>query len=321
MSEGKIALVAGIDHYPSASLSGCVNDAEKIGALLSKNHDGSKNFEVNYLLSSRTNVTRQVLKKEIDRLFIGGNDVDTALFYFAGHGNLNAYGGHLATADTRQYDEGVSMDDVLKLANHSKIKNKIIILDCCHAGYMGSRALPHENLLSELANGVTILSSSREFEASEEKNGEGIFTSLLIDALKGQCSDLMGKILPSAIYAYMDRALGYWSQRPVFKTNVSKLVSLRQVPPPIELNVINNITVYFQSPDQEFQLDPSFEDTEADSCKTNIIIFKELQKMVGVGLVTPVGEDHMYYAAINSKSCQLTAMGKQYWGLVKSGRL
>ena len=32
-------------------------------------------------------------------------------------------------------------------------------------------------------------------------------------------------------------------------------------------------------------------------------------------------EYDMYYAAMNSKSCKLTAVGKQYWRLVKEGRI
>ena len=31
--------------------------------------------------------------------------------------------------------------------------------------------------------------------------------------------------------------------------------------------------------------------------------------MEGVGLVVPVGEEHMYYAAMNSTACRLTALG------------
>ena len=30
--------------------------------------------------------------------------------------------------------------------------------------------------------------------------------------------------------------------------------------------------------------------------------------MEGVGLVVPVGEEHMYYAAMNSTACKLTAL-------------
>lgn len=53
----------------------------------------------------------------------------------------------------------------------------------------------------------------------------------------------------------------------------------------------------------------------------NTKIFSELQKLEGIGLVVPVEEEHMYYAAMNSKSCELTAVGKQYWRLVKEKRI
>ena len=43
--------------------------------------------------------------------------------------------------------------------------------------------------------------------------------------------------------------------------------------------------------------------------------------MEGVGLIVPVDEEHMYYAAMNSKSCRLTALGAQYWRLANENKL
>ena len=43
--------------------------------------------------------------------------------------------------------------------------------------------------------------------------------------------------------------------------------------------------------------------------------------MEGVGLIVPVGEEHMYYAVMNSKSCRLTALGAQYWRLAGENKL
>ena len=43
--------------------------------------------------------------------------------------------------------------------------------------------------------------------------------------------------------------------------------------------------------------------------------------MESVGLIEPVNEDHMYYAAMNSESCKLTALGYHYWQLVKKGKI
>ena len=57
------------------------------------------------------------------------------------------------------------------------------------------------------------------------------------------------------------------------------------------------------------------------SDEENVKIFKVLQKLQSVGLVEPVDEEFMYFAAMNSKSCKLTAVGRQYWRLVKEERL
>jgi hypothetical protein len=43
--------------------------------------------------------------------------------------------------------------------------------------------------------------------------------------------------------------------------------------------------------------------------------------MTEFAIVVPVGEQHMYWAAINSKSCKLTPFGKRYWRLVKHNRV
>ena len=155
-----------------------------------------------------------------------------------------------------------------------------------------------------------------------EVNGSGVFTSLLIDGLQGGAADLRGYITSGSLYAYVDQALGPWDQRPIFKTNVSKFTSIRSVKPPVPFETLRKITDYFETPEEEFQLDPSYEFTnEKDAILENVEIFKDLQKFVANRLVVPVGEEHMYFAAMNSKSCKLTALGYQYWRLVKEGRV
>jgi len=312
------ALVVGIDDYPTCPLAGCVNDAIKLTSLLERHSDGSPNFSVRKLLSTSTNITRGILKGEIENLFSG--DPETALFYFSGHGYLNSFGGYVVTPDHTRYDEGVAMDQILGAANRSSAKNRIIILDCCHAGSMGSPSIT-EGRFSELADGVTVLVACRPDEGAMESGGQGVFTALLLDALRGGSADLFGHVSPGSVYSYVDRALGPWEQRPVFKTNVSRFVSLRNVSPPIDVTVLRKICTHFPTAYEEHHLDPSYEYTEPNHNPDKVKIFKEVQKMERVGLVVPVGEEHMYYAAMNSKSCKLTAMGVQYWKLVNSGNI
>jgi len=78
---------------------------------------------------------------------------------------------------------------------------------------------------------------------------------------------------------------------------------------------------YFPSPQVEYALAPTYEYTEPGHDPAKVAIFKDLQKMEGVQLVVPVGEEHMYHAAMNSKSCRLTALGFQYWRLASEKKL
>jgi uncharacterized caspase-like protein len=312
------ALVVGIDDYQNAELSGCVNDATTIANLLERDGDGSPNFSVLQMTSPPNHVTRSQLRESIKRLFEG--DCDVALFYFAGHGMVNTNGGWIVTSDFSRYDEGIQMDEILSLANQSKAKDKIIILDCCHSGAFGNPAVTGSNV-ALLSDGVTVLTASRSFEPSTEKNGQGLFTSLLIDALYGGAADIRGYITPGSLYSYVDEALGPWDQRPVFKTNVSRFTKLRRVSPKISLEILRKITEYFPEPEAEHKLDPEYEDTYELHELEKVKIFKHLQKFFSEGLVKPVDEEFMYFAAMNSKSCKLTAMGYQYWRLVTEGKI
>ena len=169
--------------------------------------------------------------------------------------------------------------------------------------------------------GVTVLTASRDKESAMEVNGRGMFTALVEDALNGGAADLRGKVTPGSIYAYVDQALGAWDQRPVFKTNVNAFVSLRNITPPIPIETLRKLCDYFPKSTDHFQLSPEFEPESGKPDAAKVPVFKELQKMSRVGLIVPVDEEHMYYAAMNSKSCRLTALGYQYWRLSKEKKI
>ncbi|MBY7008398.1 MULTISPECIES: caspase family protein [unclassified Clostridium] len=319
------ALVVGINNYPSCPLRGCINDASAFASIIETNGDGSPNFDVKLFTDV---LTKSELKSLIIDLFSG--DSDTTLFYFSGHGFINDIGGYIVTPDAQINDEGVSMDEILSIANDSKSKNKIIILDCCNSGALGSPKI-NGGKSASLSEGISILTASKDNESALEINGHGLFTNLLLDALQGGASDLSGHITPGSIYSYIDQALGPWNQRPVFKTNITRFTSLRIVPPAVPLETLRKLTEYFPSPENQFVLDPSFEDTNTltvtheiikpYATKKNVSIFKNLQKFQSVGLVVPVDTDYMYFAAMNSKSCKLTALGYHYWRLIKDKRI
>lgn len=315
------ALVVGIDYYEKVHpLNGCVNDANSIKEVLERNGDGTKNFEVKCLTATdpKNGVTKRILKDNINALFKDNND-EIALFYFSGHGYLEETGGFLVTSDTEYGDDGLAMSEILSMANKSTSKNKIIILDCCHSGQAGnSTDLGNITLLTE---GTTILTASGPHQYSIEENGSGVFTVLFVDAMNGAAANLVGDITPGGVYAHIDQSLGPWDQRPIFKTNIKRFISLRKVKPPITLSELKQIIDFFPTCEEEFPLDPGYEPKSGKPVQEKTEIFAILQKYNHINLVIPVDAEHMYFAAIDSKSCKLTNLGKHYWRLVKKGRI
>ena len=314
------ALVVGINYYGGDfDLKGCVNDAYSIKNVLERNADGTLNFDINLKVATdeSTAISKNILKDNIEELFKGDSEI--ALLYYSGHGYIESTGGYLVTSECSRGDEGLDLNTIMSIVNNSHAQNKIIILDSCYSGELGNLTI--NNTTAVISEGTTILTACSKDETAAESVGEGVFTNLLVDALFGAASNLLGDVTPGSVYAHIDQSLGAWEQRPIFKTNVKEFVSLRKNKPSIEIEELRKITELFENPHKEFMLDPSYEpDSEAPK-EENTKKFGTLQKYNRVNLVVPVDEEHMYYAAMNSKSCKLTAQGVHYWNLVKNKRI
>jgi hypothetical protein len=324
------ALVVGINYYKHLRpLYGCVEDAKAVKSVLERNSDSDKsaNFAVKLLSSIGPNdpVVKSELRENIRDLFF--SDLETILFYFSGHGDIETTGGYLMASDSETADEGVPLIDILAWANQSPARNKIIVLDSCFSGIAGS--CTSNPPVSEIKEGTTILTASAANQYATEKNGHGVFTMLFVDALNGAASNLVGDITPGSIYAHIDQSLGPWDQRPIFKTNVKSFISLRKVQPPILLQELQRITEFFPSPGFEFKLDPSFEPERSgqedpaapNPDPVNTKKFAILQRYNRVNLVIPVDAPHMWHAAMHSKACKLTVLGEHYRRLVEQGHI
>ena len=267
---------------------------------------------------------------EIKELFDGNTETDVALFYFSGHGGYDTKKGDglIVTSDC----DPIFMREILDIVNASKCRNCIVVLDSCYSGAMGS-----VTSTATLNEGVTVLSASKSDEYSFDGPEHGVFTALFLAALQGGAADLTGYVTAGGVYAYIDKALGPCGQRPVFKTNTAQFLPLREAEPPINRKILRNLSKHFPSQTDYYKLDPSFEFTnikngtypniEPYALEKNIAIFKELQALNRVGLVEPncddlpVEERHMYFAAMKSKSCKLTSLGKFYWKLAKENKI
>lgn len=323
------ALVVGIDFYNDVPLLyGCVNDSFAVKSMLERHADGSVNFGVLHITGTGPSdtVPRDELRSAIEELFAGDGEV--SLLYFAGHGHIEATGGYLCSSDVKTGNDGLSLAEIMTMANKSMIANRVVILDSCHSGVAGGSALQQN--VAEISDGVTILTASTAEQYASEEAGAGVFTTLLVDALGGAAANLVGEVTPGGVYAHVDQSLGPWSQRPVFKTNVKRFVSLRKVRPPLELVELRRISEFFPSAGFQLQLDPSYEPERHETWYTDPkgipgpdpdhnAIFAILQNFNRVGLLIPEGVTHMWHAAMESKTVRLTALGEHYRRLAAKG--
>jgi len=329
------ALIVGIDHYEHISpLRGCVNDAHSVKAALERNADGTINFATPRLMTGTGPadlVEKQELKEAVRELFKDPSEI--ALLYFAGHGYIEDTGGFLCAGDCRTGDDGLSLNEVMTLASSSPATNKVIVLDSCHSGIAGER--PNFSGTAEIQTGMTILTASAADQYALESSGStpgGVFTSLMVDALSGAAANLVGEVTPGSVYAHIDQSLGPWAgQRPLFKTNVRTFVSLRKAAAPIPLADMQALATHFPTEGYELQLDPSYEPERSLEQKNDPTIpppdpektaaFAVLQRYAKVNLVRPIGAPHMWHAAMQSRSCELTVLGEHYRNLVANGMI
>jgi hypothetical protein len=325
------ALIVGIDHYTHLKpLSGCVNDAHAVKSILERHADGTVNFVTPRILTGTGPadiVKKTEFKDAVRELFAG--DADIALLYFAGHGYIEDTGGFLCASDCETGDDGFSLADLMTLASKSKAKNKVIILDSCHSGIAGDR--PIAQGIAEISEGMTILTAStaEQYAMEVPGGGAGVFTTLFVDALGGAAANLVGDVTPGSVYAHIDQSLGPWAQRPVFKTNVKTFVSLRKATPPIPLADLQAVAIHFPDAGFNFKLDPAYEPERSQEQRDDpnipppdpkkTVVFAVLQRYVKINLVRPVGAPHMWHAAMQSKSCELTVLGEHYRKLVANG--
>jgi len=311
----KKSLIVGVNAYRHYNdLKNAENDASAIKDLLDSNAPsrpglGSReNYNPTLLLNTRVSVTRKLLVEEINTLF--RSQQDHLLFYFAGHATRSDLlkENYLVTSDGDEANPGVPMNLIIRSAqdairNHG-VKSCTIILDCCHAGAMNGADF--KDTFAQLDKGITILSACDGDQLARDeggRDGHGAFTSLLIDGLEGQASDVLGRITPASLYALVDARMGGASQRPMFKTHVNEFIVLRKCKPKIALENIDCLTEIFKTKNDLIRLSPEFEknrDKNFETCfgkgafpldEDKHAIFRKLQECFRNGLIDVVTPD------------------------------
>lgn len=313
------ALLVGVDDYGHAGgagdLIGCAADALALTRLLARHEDGRPNFECRTATGA---VLRDDLLAGLDALLATGADI--ALFYFAGHGASVRGDVALGTTDGTPATPGVAFREVLERIGASPVKEVVVILDCCFSGGAGTLALL-DTSAAVLRSGVSILTASRGDQVSWESEGRGRFSVFLEAALDGGAADVLGRVTVASVYAFLSESFGAWDQRPTLKTNLERLHPLRRCTPAVDVRTLRSLPEWFEAPDHVFALDTSYEPEAEPSDPVHEAVFAQLQACRASKLIEPVGHQHLYYAAVGSGGCRLTALGRHYWHLADRGYL
>jgi Caspase domain len=333
----KRALLVGIDFYPTAgSLTGCTADATALTELLRTHADGSPNFRVELIVGATGGpvvVTRDVLRASLAQLFRNARDTDL-LFFFAGHGGQTLWGAELVTQDAAENSLGVSMNDLVTLANDSPARSITLILDCCFSGDTGNLpglqsaavAEPFRLAKAVLRENVSVLAASRPTEVSEESGGHGAFTRILLDGLEGGATDHLGNITPLSLYGYISPAFDAWQQRPLLKAHLTEPPVLRVGPPWLDPSLLRRLPDDFSSSEARVRLTPAHEG-EGRPLPPGVPGTPEQQqfdyfgRLRNANLVTTDGRRDHYWVAMEGGEVYLTPLGRYFWKLAKRGVL
>jgi hypothetical protein len=317
------ALLVGIDDYEYMSqLKGCHQDAQDMADLLERNYDGSRNYECRVLSNSNIpRVARTALRKEWLRLF--SNFDGEIAFYFSGHGVFSEFGGYLMTQDATIEDPGLAMYELLQLANDSSAREVLLILDCCNSGAAGNLPSQRFGMMNQaqIREGVTILAASRPTEIAMISKGRSIFTSLVLTALKGAGADIRGHVSAASIYGFVEKSLGAFDQRPLYKSYAVRLSPVRLCKPEVEDDLLRELVKFFPTPDSRYNLDPTYEKTSPTAIPEQVQIFDKFKIYRNARLLRTVEHEDLYFAAMNGTTVELTVQGKAYRGFVEDRRI
>ncbi len=324
------ALLVGINSYDNmSSLSWCIDDVQELHPLLAFHEDRTPNFACRLLLGSQS-TSKALLASQPERVIFTTRrsalkelfDFDEkVLFYFSGHGYTRDNNTYLVTQDGTNTLPGIALQEVLDMANDSHASEVLLLIDSCHSGALGEPDQNGSLAKAYLRPGVTLLAASRSDQQALEQHGRGLFTSLLVGALKGGASDVRGQISEASIYAYIEQALGPWEQRPIYKSNATRLSPVRQCLPDIEGDELRRLPQFFARPDAQYYLDPSYEVVHSSALPEHLSIFKLFKRYQVARLLRPTLDNDLYFAAIHSHPVELTPIGRFYWQLAKNGLL
>ena len=174
--------------------------------------------------------TERGIKKAITRYLINKavHKDDMALLYFAGHGDTGKHPTkgteyYLIPADAERADlfnTAIELSAFKRLWSAIRAETKVLIADACNSGgFSGVRGVGGATGLEAVGRGKIVLSASKADQKSLEvpELGHGLFTSVLLDGLKGKadqvCGDNDGRVTAGELKRYLDEQVPAQARR------------------------------------------------------------------------------------------------------------
>ncbi len=220
------ALVVGVDAYddPALRLSFCSRDAARMADVLARR--GFAVTALHDLDGARGRPTRAAVIDAVDEVGRTADEDDVVVAYFSCHGRLVKDRPHLLLADTPN-DEAALPKKGLPLARvleglRGRAKWVAVFLDACHMG-MGlepgcAKSTAHN---AERGGGFAMLAGSDTAGITQETDGAGIFSQILLDGLDGAAGEPDGRVRFSALARHVQAGLEAWRKGPEGKLKMS----------------------------------------------------------------------------------------------------
>jgi uncharacterized protein YjbI with pentapeptide repeats len=217
----RYALVIGItqNQAPLQTLEKSAADAQAIAAVLRDFGD----FQVELLLKPEETTYKALETKMLE--FLNDRALrQKASIYYTGHGfqlkgTFGKKEAFLAPSDcvveldadgqVVKQQNGLSLAAVNALAAEAELSNLVMLLDCCHSGYLLEESLLKQTFITFIQKDYWLMTACRSFQSAYAKRSEqySIFTGAVLAGLKQDRANDKGEITAGALFNYVAEAL------------------------------------------------------------------------------------------------------------------
>lgn len=210
----RIAVVIGISRYARmTSLEGARRDAEATAELLR-----TLGFDRVYELYDEQATRVGILELVGQRLREETTAEDLVFVFYAGHGATETLPsgekqGYLVPTEGSSEDPyvtGISMATVRDLSNRLSARHVYYAIDACYSGGLLARSRSEaRGGAGDGRRAVQVLTAGLEGQQAIERDGRGLFTQSLLEALRGDADENAdGRVTASELGWYVSRQVG-----------------------------------------------------------------------------------------------------------------